>query len=103
MMPAVNRVTVRRLRSLDHNHNALLKYAAIGKIFAESENKSDAYYVDFLLDTIQALTEEMRIPKLSEGGVTRNDFERIVKITDNKNHPLNLNDEEMIEALELST
>ena len=102
LMPAVNRVTVRNLRSQRGNDNALTKYAIIGKMFAGVENKSPGYYVDFLLDTIEKWTVEMNIPKLSQGGVTSSDFIKIVNATDNKNNPVALSSEEMLEILEMA-
>ncbi len=102
LMPAVNRVTVRKLRSQRSNDNALAKYAIIGKMFAGVENKSPEYYVDFLLDTIEKWTVEMNIPRLSQGGVTSSDFTKIVNATDNKNNPVALNREEMLEILEMA-
>ena len=101
-MPAANRVTVRKLRSQRSNDNALTKYAIIGKMFAGVENKSPGYYVDFLLDTIEKWTVEMNIPKLSQGGVTSSDFTKIVNATDNKNNPVALSSEEMLEILEMA-
>ena len=101
-MPAVNRVTVRKLRSQRSNDNALAKYAIIGKMFAGVENKASGYYVDFLLDTIEKWTVEMNIPRLSQGGVTSSDFTKIVNATDNKNNPVALSMEEMLEILEMA-
>ncbi len=102
LMPAANRVTVRKLRSQRSNDNALAKYAIIGKMFAGVENKSSEYYVDFLLDTIEKWTVEMNIPRLSQGGVTSSDFTKIVNATDNKNNPVALSKEEMLEILEMA-
>ena len=102
LMPAVNLVTVRKLRSQRINDNALAKYAIIGKMFAGVENKSPEFYVDFLLDTIEKWTVEMNIPRLSHGSVTSSDFMKIVNATDNKNNPVALNKEEMLEILEMA-
>jgi hypothetical protein len=64
--------------------------------------RSEEYYIDTLLDTIQAWTGEMKIPSLYDAGVRVADFDRIVKITENKNNPTHLSMEEMHEALELA-
>ena len=103
LMPAVNRVTVRKLRTQKANNTALGKYAAVGKLLTGIESKTEEYYIDFLLDTIEAWTIEMNIPKLAEGGVTPSDFNKIVTVTDNKNNPVTLNSEEMLEVLEMAT
>ena len=102
LMPATNRVTVRKLRSQRSNDNALAKYAIIGKLFAVVVDNSPEYYVDLLLDTIENWTVEMNIPRLGQGGVTSSDFMKIVSATDNKNNPVALNEEEMVEILEMA-
>jgi alcohol dehydrogenase class IV len=102
LMSAVNRVSVRKLRSHRSNDKALAKYAVIGKMFAGVDNKSSAYYVDFLLDTIEKWTREMNIARPSQGGVVSSEFTKIVNATDNKNNPVALSKEEMLEILELA-
>lgn len=102
LMAPVNRVTVRKLRS-ENSTNALGKYATVGRMFSSVKTeRSDQYYIDTLLDTIQTWTAEMKIPSLREAGVTTADFDRIVKVTENKNNPTHLTMEEMHEVLELA-
>ena len=101
-MWATNVVTVRKLRSEGSNNAALIKYSDVGKLFARDENKSNDYYIDFLLDTIQRWTVELNIPGLRQGGVSSSDFEKIVHVTNNKNNPVVLNQEEMLEVLALA-
>jgi alcohol dehydrogenase class IV len=100
LMAPVNILTVRKLRS-ENATLALKKYATVGKIFSNvNGKKSDNYYIDTLLEIIQALTAEMKIPSLRDGGVASDDFGRIINVTDNKNNPAALNKEEMVEVLE---
>jgi alcohol dehydrogenase class IV len=99
LMSPANKLTVRKLRREQNNAEALEKYAAVGRIFSGHENKSDEYYADFLLSLIDSLTSEMNIPKLSGYGVKPEDFEKIIRATDNKNNPATLNAEEMKEVL----
>lgn len=67
------------------------------------KNKSQNYYIDFLLGLSEQWTIELSIPKLSRVGVGTSDFNKIVKATDSKNNPVPLNQDEMIEVLELAT
>lgn len=99
LMSPVNELTVRRLRSEKTSPEALKKYAAAGKLFAGADYRPDDYYVDFLLHVIGNLTKDLRIPRLSSFGVTSADFEKIVKGTDNKNNPVALNHDNMLEIL----
>lgn len=102
LMASVNRVTVRKLRMETGDSEALQKYARVGEIFAASENKSDHYYIDILLDTIEKWKIEMNIPTLSRAGIKSSHFKKIIEASDNKNNPVALNKEEMHEALEMA-
>lgn len=100
LMGPANRITVQKLRS--KKSEALGKYTVVGKLFSNESNKSDAYYIDLLIDTIESMTEEMNIPRLSRYGITEHHFEKIVSATDNKNNPIALEKDSMKEILELS-
>lgn len=102
LMAPANRATVRRLRQDKTNPEALTKYSLVGKLFADSDNRSEEYYTDFLLQQIETLTETLHIPKLSEYGITAADHARIIKGTDNKNNPAVLGQEEMMAVLEMA-
>jgi alcohol dehydrogenase class IV len=102
-MASANKVTVRKLRSEKSNEAALTKYAAIGRLFSDIDNKSDEYYIDSLLSHIESLTHELKIPNLKAGGITSTDFEKIIKASDNKNNPAILNKEEMEEVLAMAS
>jgi alcohol dehydrogenase class IV len=100
LMASANRVTVRKLREQGSGEGALKKYATAGKLFTEQTGKTDEYYIDVLLNKISEWTVEMRIPILLDSGVNKNDFAKIIKATDNKNNPVGLNEEELLEVLE---
>ena len=103
LMGAVNNVTVRKLRRERSNHQAMVKYAAIGKMFAGSNDKSEDFYIDFLLHAIALLAEEMKIPRLTSAGVRSTDFQKIVNAAENKNNPVALSLDEMLEVLEMAS
>lgn len=102
LMWAVNRVTLSKLRSEASRNIALIKYASAGKIFTKAESKSDDYYADVLLETIESYTSEMKIPRLQECGIKYADLDVIARNSDNKNNPVALNDEEKREVLEIA-
>ena len=99
MMEPVNRLTVEKLRKLKTNDQALLKYARIGKLFSEDKNTSDDYYIDLLLDLIGQWTLEFGIGGLTEFGIKESDFSKIITKTSNKYNPVELETEELKEAL----
>lgn len=102
LMASTNKITVRKLRREKIQNSALEKYASVGKLFSKEENRSDDYYVDLLLNRIQELSMEMKIPTLSQLDVKNTEFQKIVNATDNKNNPAALTKEEMEEVLETS-
>lgn len=103
LMSACNRLTVKKLRRRNINDGALVKYANAGKLFTGQTDRSDEYYTDLLLNVIDDWTRAMRIPKLREEGVLPEHFEKIVQVTDNKNNPVALEKNEMLEILDASS
>jgi alcohol dehydrogenase class IV len=101
-MAASNKITVRKLRATKDNKMALDKYARIGALFSTETNRSRDYYIDNLLGTIETYAAVLKIPSLSEVGVTTSDFGRIVSVTDCKNNPVALTKDEIYEVIELS-
>lgn len=100
LMYGANSVTVRKLRKHHGESVALSKYSRVGKIFSSKEGKTKDYYIDFLLDYISSIAIEMKIPRLEAAGVERNKMPTIIQATDNKNNPLPLDKDEIMEVLE---
>lgn len=103
MMGATNRVTVEKIRNESKGEYALQKYVQVGKLFAGHHSKSEAFYIDFLLDLIDEYTNQFVLDKLSVYEVTSADFEKIIKATGNKNNPVALNKDELFKVLEMSS
>ncbi len=101
LMPATNTVTVKHLR-ICKDERSLKKFADIGRLFSGAKDKTDDFYVDALLEKIASLAVEMDIPRLYQAGVKRTDFKKILSNTDNKNNPVILQPEQMLEILEMS-
>lgn len=100
LMSPVNTITVRKLRA-HGDERSLAKYAVAGKLFSGLSNKSNDYYVDHLIAHIHEMSDEMKIPKLSNF-FTANDHTRIADVTENKNNPIKLSHEEILEVLSLA-
>ena len=100
LMGACNQLTIQKLKVNGDNKMALEKYAKVGKLFSGESYKSNDYYIDFLIDLIFYWTEKFNIPKLSEYGINQKTFSKIAENTGNKNNPVSLEKEELIEILE---
>lgn len=103
LMYACNKFTVEKLRQHHSNDKTLVKYATIGRMFSGASNKSDDYYTDSLLEVIKEWTIAMNIPGLGSCGVLPEHFGKIVAIADNKNNPVALEKDEMIQVLEAAS
>lgn len=89
LMASANAITVKELRKYPNN-NSLIKYAFLGKLFLDTERKSDDYYIDGFIQLLQKLTNDFQLPGLRKYGVEDKDVELICKITENKNNPVKL-------------
>ena len=79
---------------------ALQKYAKVGKLFANTVNDeiaitSEKILADFLVSELNKWTVTLKLPRLSEYGITAQDFDRIVEKTSNRNNPIALEKAEL--------
>jgi alcohol dehydrogenase class IV len=102
MMAPCNKITVRKLREEKKNSMALKKYVDAGRIFIRTHDRSDDYYIDGLLATIESWTQELDIPSLKKFNIPKNEYEKIAGVTDNKNNPVKLDRDEIIEAVTMA-
>jgi alcohol dehydrogenase class IV len=100
LMVKANYVTVRALRKHGTDSSALMKYSRLGRLFLEYENKSDDYYIDGFLEYIGSLVNNLGLPKLKDYGIGEKDIKKICSITEMKNNPVKLNQDELIEIIE---
>lgn len=74
---------------------ALSKYAQIGRLLSGKERKNIKDSCSDLNDILENWTNELRVPKLNHFGVSDKDIEEIVKVTSNKNNPVELDKEQL--------
>jgi alcohol dehydrogenase class IV len=103
LMHACNKATVQKLRDEKPGSVALSKFSLAGQLFTHQKLKSDEYYTDLLLESIDMMRAEMKIPKLSSFGIQETHFQKIVSITDNKNNPVALGKDEIFEVLKMAS
>jgi alcohol dehydrogenase class IV len=99
LMAPANRIIVRELRSGKGRTEALAKYASLGKITTGVEGKTDDYYTDGFIDWMVSLSEELNLPRLSRYGIERKHLDEICRNTGQKNNPVKLGNDELIEIL----
>ena len=64
--------------------------------------QSGAFTEDDCLELIDGWVRDMAIPSLASYGVVESDFSRVAPLTDNKNNPAHLSEEELLEVLALA-
>ena len=99
LMAPANKIIVRELRSGKGRTEILAKYAALGKIFTSAEGKTDDYYIDGFIDCLFSFSEELMLPRLSHYGIEQSHFAEICSNTGQKNNPVKLGNDELIEIL----
>jgi alcohol dehydrogenase class IV len=70
--------------------SALAKYAKVGVLFGGDAGKGEGWNCDFLIERLHALTEALRLPRLSAYGIGEGDLDRIVEKTGNRQNPVKL-------------
>jgi alcohol dehydrogenase class IV len=99
LMAETNRITLNRIKGTADEQFVLKKYADVGRIFSDWIARSNTYYAALLIDHLSEMTERLHIPKLSEYGVRAEDLEKIADQTSNKNNPIKLSKEDLLEIL----
>jgi alcohol dehydrogenase class IV len=98
LMAVTNRLNVQELRASSGNH-ALKKYAELGKLFLDTEGKIDDYYIDGFIDWLYELTSDLQLPGMAGFGLEERNIEEICAQTGNKNNPVKLSQENLVEIL----
>jgi alcohol dehydrogenase class IV len=99
LMAKSNEINIRELRKNDKSHDALKKYAFLGKLFLNKSGQTDEYYIDGFVSYLDNLTRDLQLTGLRKSGLDEKDAEIICSKTEIKNNPVNLADEDLIEIL----
>jgi alcohol dehydrogenase class IV len=99
LMASANEVTVRELRNSHKENVALHKYSTLGKIVSGKERGTEEYFQDAFIQFLHDLTEGLELPRLGQFGLTRDDIIAVSSATDNKNNPVKLNKEQLLDIM----
>jgi alcohol dehydrogenase class IV len=99
LMAKSNEINVRELRKIQGNQTALNKYSLLGQLFLDEKGKSDDYYIDGFIGYLHELTSELGLPGLKKYGIDDYHISAICAITENKNNPVKLSGEVLMEIL----
>ena len=90
---------IEALIHLDPEGDSLLKYARAGRLLGKTKRNDPIKNAKLLSDLLMKWTELLKIPRLSQFGVTRDDIDEIVSATSQKNNPVALKKEELKDIL----
>jgi len=99
LMAPANEINVRELRKNKINPTALKKYEMLGMIFSDEKNKTNDYYIDTFIEYLEKLSYLLNFKGLKQYGINEEDISTICKITEHKNNPIKLSENDLIEII----
>ncbi|MCX8124717.1 MAG: iron-containing alcohol dehydrogenase [Spirochaetes bacterium] len=97
MLSVCTKATIKKLKD-GGDSNYLKKYAVVGNLLTGYTGSIDDT-LEKLTSTLENLVEVLHMPRLSQYGVTKQDFPLIIRDGGNKNNPAPLNDKEIFDVL----
>ena len=79
------------MKTREPKNKAISKMINVGKLFKENSSYSNKQYSEILFEKIDFWTESLNLPKLSDFGISKNDLNKIVESSTNRNNPVFLN------------
>jgi len=99
LLASATKENILQLRQTGDNPEALIKYAAIGRLFSGCENLSQDGACDALVDTLLSWQEQLDFPRLSSYGLRSSDLESIASRTRSKNNAVELHRDQYMSIL----
>ncbi len=101
LMAAVQQQNWSALKQRDPHHPAVERMARVGRLMPGGSNLTqNTVAVDHLTDCLGQWVDELKLPRLSDYGMTYGDLDRIVDAASNRNNPIALTPSEIKTLLE---
>lgn len=97
-------INMQRVQTYDPYGVTLNKFAKIGSMLSGIEQTEDKHWVllRFLSEKLAEMDKELKVKKLSALGVKKEDFYKIITAVEQNGNPVDLNEADMLEILELA-
>jgi alcohol dehydrogenase len=95
LMGAAVRANLKALRQRSPDNMAIAKMARLGQLLTGTAEKSPEYFCDALVYILDEWTQILDIPRLGSYGIQKQDFDKILDKTANRNNPIQLDREEI--------
>lgn len=106
LVACASHMNIQAMKQREPQNIAIKKYADVGKLLKNKENMGDGEACEALVETLADWTQHMELPRLSQYGVSEDDFALIVansRGSSMKTNPILLTDEEIATILSQRT
>jgi alcohol dehydrogenase len=100
LMAAAVRANWKAIQEREPDNPAIAKMARVGQLLSGETGKTEQYYCDALANILEEWTEILDLPRLGNYGLRRQDLEKIVAQSPNRNNPIELTQEEILAFVE---
>jgi len=101
LMAPVFSMTIDKLIE-DQSNQAYPKLVIASKVFADFKYKEDKEFLMAFKEKLIHISKVLEIPRLSEYGLSESQFDKIIKNTSHKQHPVTFTDEELKQILSMT-
>ncbi|MBN2214307.1 MAG: iron-containing alcohol dehydrogenase [Bacteroidales bacterium] len=99
LLGAANRIILNNLLNTDPVNAAVMKYAKIGMFFTETKNLTEGEYAVRFIELLEKLVEDLDLPRIGNYGLKTEMLENIADMTSQKNNPVKLSKDELLQIL----
>ena len=100
LLAPATEINIKKLRKMKKaNETALNKYAVAGVILSGKDRHNQDKNCNLLIKTLYDWSEALNIPLLSDYGIKKTDFDKIIADASNKNNPINLENDDIEKIL----
>ncbi len=99
LLGVANKMILSALLTNDPGNPAVSKYAKLGKYFVEAGNLTEGEYAVQFTERLEKLVLEMNLPRIGKYGLKNVQLEEIIDDTSQKNNPVMLDRDELLQIL----
>ena len=99
LLGVTNRIILDALLTTDPDNPAISKYARLGRYFTDIRNLTEGEYAIQFIELLEKLVDELNLSRIGKYGLKAEDFEDIIDNTSQKNNPVKLNKDKLLQIL----
>lgn len=99
LLGTANKMILDVLLSTDPDSPVISKYARLGKYFTDTGNLTEGEYALQFIELLERLVAELNLPRIGNYGLKNEELRDIIDKTSQKNNPVTLNKDELLQIL----